>query len=262
MKKILLGAGVVAAVSLGSVVFTGGEIIDQVNKKVSGMFEMISQYEENEERLVKKINNLKERKANLVSQVEELTASNKDKDTQISDLNIQITELSRQIELLEQLGNKNELVQEIIRLEGEINKANSKVAELQSILDTQINNAPLTEKEMNELLFSKDEFDGTIYLTNEISNETVVKLSSYAELHIKKIVGTDGRPVEYLCTVRGTTDNEFYVRVGNDMIGESNYCKPGDHFIFREIVGSEFKNTYIRINDMKHDDLVYKLVVE
>ena len=258
MKKILLGAGVVAAVSLGSVVFTGGDIIDQVNRKVSGMFEMINQYEENEERLVKKINNLKERRANLVSQVEELTASNKDKDTQISDLNIQITELSRQIELLEQLGNKNELVQEIIRLEGEINKANSKVAELQSILDTQINNAPLTEDEMNELLFSKDEFNGTIYLTNEISDETVVKLSSYAELHIKKIVSTDG-PVEFFCTVMSTTYDGFNVEIGTDSVSQSALCHPGQPFVFKQFLGSQFNYTYIKIND---GDFVYKLVVE
>lgn len=261
MKKFLLGAGVVATLSVGTIVFTGGDIIDQVNTKVAGMFDMLSQYENNEQQLVNKINNLKDSRDNLKSQVKELTTSNKDKDTQISNLNTQIAELNRQVEILEQqLGNKNGLVQEITRLEGEVNKANSKVAELQNILDTQIIDAPLTESEMKELL----PFDGTIYFSSESADETIVQLSSYAEMHIKKFSSVDG-PDEFLCTIRSTTDDAFEVSFISDPMDGSEgsvhteLCLSNSPVTFKVFLGYSYNYTEIKIND---GEFTYKLIVE
>ena len=255
MKKILLGAGIASTIALGSVVFTGGDIIDQVNAKVEGMFEMIKQYEKNEGELVNKINNLKFVRDNLENQVKELTVSNKNKDTQISDLNIQITELNRQIEILEQqLGNTSGIVQEITRLEGEVNKANSKVAELQKILDIQINDAPLTDREVEELL----PFDGIIYFSSESEDETVVRLSSYAEMHMKKISSDDGS-YEFLCTVKSTTDDAFDVSLGTDDEIWSFNCYQGSDVEFKMFLNYDYNYTNIRINN---GEFKYKLVIE
>lgn len=258
MKKFMLGAGLASTVAIGSVVFTGGDIIDQVNTKVAGMFDMISTYESNETKLVEKLEILKAEKLSLSEEIKNLQNTVNDKDTDINDLNTQIDELEKQIEIYEgQLGNQNSLVQEITRLEGEVNKANTKVAELQTILDTPITDVPLTEEEMNDVLYS-DNFAGTIYFTNESSDETIVPLSSYAELSIKKFAADDGT-IEFLCTVKSTTDDGFNVEVGNRFGSQVDLCHSGQPFVFKLFLGSEYNYTYIKIND---GEFIYDLVVE
>lgn len=258
MKKFMLGAGLASTVAIGSVVFTGGDIIDQVNTKVAGMFDMISTYESNETKLANKINELKSTKKRLEEDVDNLMITIQYRDDEISTLNSQIADLNRQIEILEgQLGNQNGLAEEINRLEGEVNRANNKVAELQTILDTPITDVPLTEEEMNDVLYS-DNFAGTIYFTNESSDETIVPLSSYAELSIKKFVAVDDS-IEFLCTVKSTTDDGFNVEIGNEFGSQGDLCHSGQPFVFKQFLGSEYNYTYIKIND---GEFIYNLVVE
>ena len=256
MKKFLLGAGVVATVSVGSVIFTGGDIIDQVNAKVAGMFDMINQYESNENKLVDTINNLKATGNRLETQVKELIADNDNKDIEIANLNAEITELNKQIEILEQqLGSQGELAEEIIRLEGEVNKANSKVDELKTILDTQINDAPLTENELAETLM---EFNGTITFSQNMTDGEIITLSDYAQLIVVKHDGPDGG--YYTVTIESTTMDAFNVELGR-FNGESSsgLCYEGNPFTDVIYASNTNPYQYLKINN---GEFIYKLIFE
>lgn len=259
MKKFMVGAGLASSIAIGSVVFTGGDIIDRVNTKVADMFDMISTYESNETKLAEKVNELKSNKESLLSEIDRLTQEDSGKNEQIKNLEGQVKDLQSEInELEDQLGNKDGLLAEITRLEGEVSKANNKVAELESILNRPINDIPLTDSEIDELLSSTHKFDGTIYFTSESADETVVQLSSYAELHVKRFSPSDG-PVEFSCTVRSITDDGFDVEIGNDGGSQGDLCHPGQPFTFKLFLGDNYNYTYIKINN---GEFTYKLVVE
>ena len=213
MNKLMLGIGLTGTIVIGSVVFTGGDIIDRTVSKVNGMFEDLRLYESNEARLSAKIEELKNNKQDLLSKIEALVQQVGNKDTIIFELEEQAKDLQSQIEELEsQLGNQGGLLNEIKRLEGEVNKANSKVAELESIVNTPIEGKPMTEDEMNNLLGNTN--------NNKISfdwrYEEGGELTSYAHYTSEPVKDEYGN-TEYLkVTIFSVTDDGFEVEVGTN----------------------------------------------
>lgn len=255
MKKFIIGAGLASTVVIGSLEFTGGNIIDQVNSKVAGMFEMISTYESNETKLVNKINELKESKMELKNEIANLNESLDNKDIEISNLNSQVEELERQIEILDaQLENKKGLAQEITRLENEVNKANNKVAELQNILERPITDKPLTEIDLEESFM---EINGEINLKELYESGESMNIGDYAKLNVYF-----SHPEErYSMIIQSINGKSFEVEHGRMGIGiESSFTCSSASGAGKDYYKSmPNEGHYIKINE---GEFIYKIIVD
>lgn len=247
MKKWMIGAGLVSTVAIGSVVFTGGDIVDQVNTKVAGMFDMLNLYESNEQILSSEIKNLASLKKELETQVKELSEGNSNKDKEIENLNAQISDLNRQIEILQgQVGNQDNLVKEVMRLEGEVNKANSKVGELKQILDREITDKPMNGKETAVVAREKV---GTMNLSQDISvGEHYFNLTDEISGFMYASEGPSGYK-DFNINLTNISDKEIVVGCGSDEEGSGWPLAPGEVMNLFINPSNPTKYTYIYFND-------------
>lgn len=146
LTKGLVVATGVGVLTIGSLVYTGSEIIDLAKTKLTTQETMLQSYETNEMALATKIRELKIKIADLQEQLE----SNNADVEQIEQLQSQITALQEQLAQAEQ--DLQESQTEAERLASELTKANSKAEELNSVLQgLTFNDAPMTTEEMEEL---------------------------------------------------------------------------------------------------------------
>ena len=213
MKKWMLGAGVVSTIAMGSLVFTGGDTINQVSTKVAGMFEDLRLYESNETKLISHIEELENSKQNLLSKIYNMNEGLENKDIIIADLENQAIELQKEIDRLNAyIENSNTSSTEIAGLKEELNKANEEVAKLNFILNTHIEGKPLTEEEMNNLVPSENKNKILFNWTEESGGE----LTSYAHYKSEPIKDEQGNTEYIKVTIFSVTDDGFDVEVGTD----------------------------------------------